>query len=167
MRPNPRRLRRRSARAPAGPSSLYDSTLSRIVWRLYGGAKDLVMWYYRSWAPGVACSGRARARTWRSAAALLLHPVVIVLVVRVLVAPVVLYVLVVLVVLVVLLVLGVPVVSVVLVVLVVLLVLLVLVLLGVLVVLVVLGVLVVLVVLGVLGVLVVLPPRRGELARRG
>jgi hypothetical protein len=24
---------------------LYDSTFSRTVWRLYGGAKDLVMWY--------------------------------------------------------------------------------------------------------------------------
>ena len=26
--------------------SLYDSTFSRTVWRLYGGAKGLVMWYY-------------------------------------------------------------------------------------------------------------------------
>jgi hypothetical protein len=26
--------------------SLYDSTFSRNVWRLYGGAKGLVMWYY-------------------------------------------------------------------------------------------------------------------------
>jgi hypothetical protein len=25
---------------------LYDSTFSRTVWRLYGGAKDLVVWYY-------------------------------------------------------------------------------------------------------------------------
>jgi hypothetical protein len=25
--------------------SLYDSTFSRTVWRLYGGAKCLVMWY--------------------------------------------------------------------------------------------------------------------------
>ena len=24
---------------------LYDSTFSRTVWRLYGGAKGLVMWY--------------------------------------------------------------------------------------------------------------------------
>ena len=28
--------------------SLYDSTFSRTVWRLYGGAKGLVMWYYTS-----------------------------------------------------------------------------------------------------------------------
>ena len=28
-------------------SILYDSTFSRTVWRLYGGAKGLVMWYYR------------------------------------------------------------------------------------------------------------------------
>ena len=26
-------------------ASLYDSTFSRAVWRLYGGAKGLVMWY--------------------------------------------------------------------------------------------------------------------------
>jgi hypothetical protein len=26
--------------------SLYDSTFSRTVWRLYGGSKGLVMWYY-------------------------------------------------------------------------------------------------------------------------
>jgi hypothetical protein len=25
--------------------ALYDSTFSRTVWRLYGGAKGLVMWY--------------------------------------------------------------------------------------------------------------------------
>jgi hypothetical protein len=29
-------------------ASLYDSTFSRTVWRLYGGAKGLVMWYYGS-----------------------------------------------------------------------------------------------------------------------
>jgi hypothetical protein len=27
--------------------SLHDSTFSRTVWRLYGGAKGLVMWYYK------------------------------------------------------------------------------------------------------------------------
>ena len=27
--------------------SLYDSTFSRTVWRLYGGAKGLAMWYYQ------------------------------------------------------------------------------------------------------------------------
>jgi hypothetical protein len=26
---------------------LYDSTFSRTVWRMYGGAKGLVMWYYQ------------------------------------------------------------------------------------------------------------------------
>jgi hypothetical protein len=26
---------------------MYDSTFSRTVWRLYGGAKGLVMWYYK------------------------------------------------------------------------------------------------------------------------
>ena len=26
---------------------LYNPTFSRTVWRLYGGAKGLVMWYYR------------------------------------------------------------------------------------------------------------------------
>jgi hypothetical protein len=26
--------------------SLYDPTFSRTIWRLYGGAKGLVMWYY-------------------------------------------------------------------------------------------------------------------------
>jgi hypothetical protein len=26
-------------------ASLHDSTFSRAVWRLYGGAKGLVMWY--------------------------------------------------------------------------------------------------------------------------
>jgi hypothetical protein len=34
--------------------SLYDSTFSRTLWKLYGGAKGLVMWYYKvggmSWA---------------------------------------------------------------------------------------------------------------------
>ena len=28
-----------------GSASLYDSTFSRTVWRLYGGAKGLAMWY--------------------------------------------------------------------------------------------------------------------------
>jgi hypothetical protein len=34
----------RGARA-RGPDGTYDSTFSRTVWRLYGGAKGLVMWY--------------------------------------------------------------------------------------------------------------------------
>jgi hypothetical protein len=28
--------------------SLYGSTFSRTVWRLYGGTKDLMIWYSRS-----------------------------------------------------------------------------------------------------------------------
>jgi hypothetical protein len=28
-------------------ASLHDSTFSRAVWRLYGGAKGLVVWYYQ------------------------------------------------------------------------------------------------------------------------
>jgi hypothetical protein len=38
---------------PTG-SPLYDSTFSRTVWRLYGGANDLVMWYYREQLRGAA-----------------------------------------------------------------------------------------------------------------
>ena len=33
------------------PHPLYGSTLSGTVWRLYGGAKGLVVWYYRSRTP--------------------------------------------------------------------------------------------------------------------
>ena len=45
------RLRRPLDAAARGPAeddgaSLYMSTFSRTVWRLYGGAKGLVMWYY-------------------------------------------------------------------------------------------------------------------------
>jgi hypothetical protein len=29
--------------------TLYDSTFSRTVWRLYAGAKGLVVWYYITW----------------------------------------------------------------------------------------------------------------------
>jgi hypothetical protein len=34
-------------RAGLPPHPLYDSTFSRTVWRLYCGAKGLVLWYYR------------------------------------------------------------------------------------------------------------------------
>ena len=42
---------RRSATASsafrvAPPLPIHDSTFSRTVWRLYGGAKGLVVWYY-------------------------------------------------------------------------------------------------------------------------
>jgi hypothetical protein len=40
--------------------SLYDSTFSRIVWRLYGGAKGLVMWYYGQCGQQTRRSSRAR-----------------------------------------------------------------------------------------------------------
>ena len=29
---------------------ILDSTFSRTVWRLYGGAKGLAMWYYQDYA---------------------------------------------------------------------------------------------------------------------
>ena len=37
--------RRRRAGAARLPLSLYDPTFSRTVWRMYGGAKGLVVWY--------------------------------------------------------------------------------------------------------------------------
>ena len=42
--------------------SFYDSTFSRTVWRLYGGAKGLVMWYYLR-RPAVSRSSR-RPPAW-------------------------------------------------------------------------------------------------------
>ena len=36
---------------------LYDSTFSRTVWRLYGGAKGLVVWYYKVGPLGPSVAG--------------------------------------------------------------------------------------------------------------
>ena len=36
-------------RADHAGVSLYDSTCSRTVWRLYDGAKGLAVWYYQEW----------------------------------------------------------------------------------------------------------------------
>ena len=41
-----RAVRARGALLVLLPRPLHDPTFSRTVWRLYGGAKVLVMWYY-------------------------------------------------------------------------------------------------------------------------
>ena len=47
-------LRHRCPDAESWVVLLYDSTFSTTVWRLYGGAKGLAMWYYiqKSWVCG-------------------------------------------------------------------------------------------------------------------
>jgi hypothetical protein len=44
--------------------SLYDSTFSRTVWRLYGGAKGLVVWYYQAGRAQKSLEGQDRFERW-------------------------------------------------------------------------------------------------------
>ena len=50
-----------------GPCRLYYSTFSRTVWRLYDGAKGLVMWYCLGWPLPVIAVEDARSEFFSTA----------------------------------------------------------------------------------------------------
>ena len=59
--PGRRALRPRAHRLE-GIATLHDPTFSRAVWRLYGGAKGLVMWYYHRLRLVVHCARQIKRR---------------------------------------------------------------------------------------------------------